>query len=75
MLELDERSLAAARQYADAHGISIDEAISTLTLIAIDSESDPVIRARRRGFPMKSPRPGYVVTHEMVEQARDEIDY
>ena len=69
MLDIDEGTLIAARDYASAHGISLDEAVSRLTRIAIDAESDPIARARRRGFPMMNPRRDYVVTDEMVAQA------
>ncbi|WP_150462717.1 hypothetical protein [Nesterenkonia ebinurensis] len=74
-LDIDEPTLVAARRYAASRGISVDEAISYLTRFAIDVEDDPVVRARHRGFPMMEPRPGHKVTHQMVEEALDEIDY
>lgn len=75
MLDIDDATLAAARDYAASRGLSVDEAISRLTRFAIDLEADPVVRARRRGFPMMTPRPGHTVTHAMVEQVLDEIGY
>lgn len=74
LLDIDEPTLAAARKYARTRGISLDQAVSELSRSAIGFEDDPVVRARRRGFPMMEPRPGHKVTHEMVEQTLDEID-